>query len=53
MRERCEVPVQKGEINPNPKTSKTMDHSEKLVERSAELDKLKWGQTMEYKVPRK
>jgi len=47
------VPVQKGNINPDMKTIKTMLHKERLVERAQELKDLKDGQTLKMHVPKK
>ena len=47
------VPVQKGSIDPNPKTMKTMTHTERLIERADEMNKTRWGQRMDLHTPRK
>lgn len=47
------VPVQKGAIDPNPKTMKTMTHTERLNERAEEMTKTRWGQRMDLQTPRK
>lgn len=51
-REKFDVPVQKGSINPNPMTSKQMIHPEKIKEREMEIKKVRWGQTLDLHVPR-
>lgn len=51
--EKFSVPVQKGPIVENPKSMKTMTHTERLVERGEELQKTKWGQHTDLHIPKK
>jgi hypothetical protein len=45
------VPVQKGEINSNPRTMKQMTHKERVAERAKELKDLRRCQTLDYYSP--
>lgn len=47
------VPVQKGQINPSTKTSKSMSREEKVRERDEEGRMYKDGMTMKLKIPKK
>ncbi len=49
---KSKVPVQKGPIHADVKTSKMMTHQEKLVERSRELNQLRDGQTLKLHTPK-
>lgn len=53
MSKNRKVEVQKGPIESNPLTSKQMTHSQKQFERREELNKLKWGMTLDYEEPKK
>jgi hypothetical protein len=46
------VPIQKGAINANQKTMKTMTHSEKVNERAGQLKTLKSGQSLTLHTPK-
>ena len=46
------VAIQKGEINPNPKTMKQMTHTQNLIQASYNRDMIKEGQTLTFMTPK-
>ena len=47
-----DVPVQKGEIDSNPRTMKTTPYPERKAERREEMQEIRRGQTMDFVTPR-
>lgn len=53
MSKKCKVEVQKGPINPDQKTYRSMTHSQRVIDRAQELKELKDGQTLKLHTPKR